>query len=334
VAADTVTVETDGTVGFEGTGTVLDVSGVGDSGEVSVGRYAGEPAGTGGIGKENVSDQRLAITAESSLDFDSSRVRLAVGTLAGIDDPTNVTIYKRPEVGTGTFDSLETTVGTAGTPNDISDDTLYATTDSFSEFALASDTEPLPVEMAGFDATVDGDRVRLSWTTASETGNAGFRVQRRVSDGENGGEGEWAQVGRVDGSGTTTEARSYRFTDADLPYEADALTYRLKQVDTDGSSALSDPVTVERSVDEVELLGTYPNPAQSRATVRYALPEKQEVTLRLYDMLGRQVQTVLNEEQAGRHQRTLDVGSLPSGVYFLRLQSDGQTRTQKLTVVQ
>jgi hypothetical protein len=57
------------------------------------------------------------------------------------------------------------------------------------------------------------------------------------------------------------------------------------------------------------------------------------VTVRLYDALGRQVRTVLNEEQAGRRERTLDVDSLPSGVYFLRLRSNGQTRTQKLTVV-
>ncbi|WP_259066648.1 T9SS type A sorting domain-containing protein [Salinibacter ruber] len=72
---------------------------------------------------------------------------------------------------------------------------------------------------------------------------------------------------------------------------------------------------------------------QSQATVRYTLTKQQEVTVRLYDALGRQVRTVLNEEQAGRRERTLDVGSLPSGVYFLRLQSNGQTRTQKLTVV-
>ena len=87
-------------------------------------------------------------------------------------------------------------------------------------------------------------------------------------------------------------------------------------------------------MSEVELLGTYPNPAQSRATVRYALPDKQEATIRLYDVLGRQVQTVLNKKQEGRHQRTLDVGALPSGVYFLRLRAGGETETQRLTVVQ
>ena len=62
------------------------------------------------------------------------------------------------------------------------------------------------------------------------------------------------------------------------------------------------------------------------------LPETQEVSLRLYDVLGRQVRTVLNEEQEGRHQRALDGGGLPSGVYFLRLRAGGEIRTQKLTI--
>jgi hypothetical protein len=190
---------------------------------------------------------------------------------------------------------------------------------------------PLPVELVGFKATVSGGKVRLSWTTVSETGNAGFRVQRRLGSGNGGG--AWEQIGQVEGAGTTTEAKSYRFADTDIPYRADRLEYRLKQVDTDGSSALSDPVTVERSVDEMELLGTYPNPARSQATVRYALPEKQEVTLRLYDMLGRQVRTVLNGTREGRYKQRVDMSGLPSGTYFLRLRSDGKTRTQKLTVV-
>ena len=144
----------------------------------------------------------------------------------------------------------------------------------------------------------------------------------------------WTTVGSVEGSGTTSQAQSYRFTDADLPYEADKLTYRLKQVDTDGTAHLSKTVTVERGVQELELLGTYPNPTRSQATVRYALPGTQDVTVRLYDVLGRQVRTLVSGEQEGRHQRTLDVGALPSGVYFLRLRAGGEMRTQKLTVVQ
>ena len=75
--------------------------------------------------------------------------------------------------------------------------------------------------------------MRLTWTTATETGNAGFRVQRKAG-GAN--DGSWTTVGSVEGKGTTTEPTSYQYVDEGLPYEADRLTYRLKQVDTDGSS--------------------------------------------------------------------------------------------------
>jgi hypothetical protein len=142
----------------------------------------------------------------------------------------------------------------------------------------------------------------------------------------------------VEGAGTTSQPQSYRFADDDLPYAADRLTYRLKQVDTDGSAHLSETITVERGVKELQLLGTSPNPARRRATVRYALPDSesssgQDATIRLYDVLGRRVRTVVSGTQEGRHERTLDVGTLPSGVYFLRLRAGGETRTQKLTIV-
>ena len=333
LSADTENVFEDGVFDFGRTGVDLDISGVSGSGQVTVNRFDDAPSNSEGITEDNVSKYRLTISAVDDLSFNSAQLRLAVSEFGGINDPTQVTIYKRDTEGTGEFDSLETTVGTNGTPDDISDDSLYATTDSFSEFVLASDSEPLPVELAGFDATTDDNAVQLSWSTASETNNAEFQVQRRLGEGANGQEGAWKTVGSVEGSGTTSQVQSYRFTDADLPYEADALTYRLRQVDTDGSAHLSETITVERGVTEVQLLGTSPNPAQQRATVRYALPEKQKASIRLYDILGRRVRTVANSAQEGRHQRTLDVGSLPSGVYFLRLRAGGETRTQKLTIV-
>jgi len=188
--------------------------------------------------------------------------------------------------------------------------------------------DPLPVELAGLDATADGEKVHLTWRTASETGNARFEVQRKASQ-----QGSWTRVGSVEGSGTTTEAQSYRFTDGDLPYDADALTYRLKQVDTDGSASHSRTVAVDRSVAEIELPGTYPNPARSQATVRYAFPEKKEVSLRLYDTMGRQVRTVAQGKQEGRHKRRVDLSNLSSGVYFLRLRAGQKTKTRRMTVV-
>ena len=202
----------------------------------------------------------------------------------------------------------------------------------------------LPVELAGFEAEARGSRsVALQWQTASETNNAGFEIQRLVKSSRRGGSTSpsektdgWQTVGSVDGAGTTTAPQSYTFRDEDVPYDADSLTYRLKQIDVDGSVSYSAARTVARSaVEQVRLLGTYPNPARHRATVRFAVPAgaAQDVTLRLYDVLGRQVRTVSSTATAGRHELQLDTSRLPNGTYFLRLTAGGTTKTQQLTVV-
>ena len=222
----------------------------------------------------------------------------------------------------------------------------------FSRWTLGSQASPLPVELASFEAARaqarDGgeEAVRLTWTTAAEQNNAGFEIQRRIFDASAPGArraeatGSWRRVGFRESTaagGTTTEAQRYRFTDEDLPYAADTLAYRLRQVDTDGSTALTDPVTVgRRGPDRLRLLGTSPNPARQRATVRYGVPDgiDGDVELRLYDVLGRRVRTVTAGAESGRHRQTLDLGGLSSGVYVLRLTGGGRAATRKVTVVQ
>jgi len=331
VASDTASVDSTDfgerqDLGDTGTSITLSDSSTG-SGDVSVQQFDSRPVNGGTIDASNVSNRRFVISASGDLSVgDSTEVRFDVSEIEGISDPNQVSIYTRELPGIGSFVELETTF-------DAENDELVAFVSGFSEFAFGSDTEPLPVEMAGFEATVDGDAVRLTWQTASETNNARFEVQRRPVESQRDGSTSWNTIGSVGGAGTTTEAQSYGFTDDELPFAADRLEYRLRQVDTDGTAHHSKTITVERGVDEVELLGTYPNPARQQATVRYALPERQEVSLRLYDVLGRQVRTVLSGEQTGRHEQTLEVSELPSGTYFLRLKTGGQTRTRKLTVL-
>jgi hypothetical protein len=206
---------------------------------------------------------------------------------------------------------------------------------TFSALSLSNAAAALPVEMAGFDAEISGgENVNLRWQTASEMNNAGFYVERKRDDES------WSEVGfvgsRADG-GTTTEVQRYRFVDREVPFEADSLTYRLKQVDTDGTASYTEPVTVARStVEQVRLLGTFPNPARSRATVRLAVPEGaagEDVRLRLYDVLGRQVRTVRVPADPGRHEVQLDTSRLPSGMYVLRMQAGGTDKTRRVTVV-
>ena len=199
---------------------------------------------------------------------------------------------------------------------------------SLSRWTLGSESEPLPVELAAFEGTETDRGVELTWQTTAETNNAGFEIER--SGGERAG---WTQVGFVGGAGTSAEPQRYSFTDADLPYAADTLEYRLRQVDVGGTGSVSEPIRVGRTANEVELLGIHPNPAQSRATVRFAVPETRAVTLRLYDLMGREVRTLARGPQEGRTEMQVGLSGLPSGIYFLRLQAGGTTKTQKMTIV-
>lgn len=190
------------------------------------------------------------------------------------------------------------------------------------------------MELAGLSATLtDRQTVALTWRTTRETDNAGFRVQRRID-----GTGSWSALDFVEstaGGGTSTTTQTYRYTDASVPFAADSVRYRLQQVDADGSTQVSNTVTVALGApDEVRLAAPFPNPATGRATVRYALPERHTATIRLFDLLGRRVRTVVQGQREGRHEQTLDLSGLPSGTYFLRLRAGEHTRTRKLTVMQ
>ena len=201
----------------------------------------------------------------------------------------------------------------------------------------------LPVDLVSFTASISDETVTLVWTTASETNNDGFRVERAtesldVNGSTNGAEANslrWAEVGAVTGTGTTTDAQTYRFRDASVPFQARTLSYRLRQIDVDRGESLSDPVRVTRDTPEaLELRAPFPNPARSVVTLQYALPEAGAVALELYDVLGRRVATFdRGTLAAGPVEQRLDTSGLPSGLYFLRLVTSGQMRTARFTVV-
>ena len=198
---------------------------------------------------------------------------------------------------------------------------------------MASNTEPLPVELASFEANTTDEATVLRWTTASETNNAGFAVQHRADS-----TGAWEQLGFVESKapgGNSSDAQTYRFrTDA---LEVGTHGFRLQQVDTDGTAHVSRVVQARVSMDEAFRLTSYPNPVQRQATVKVAVKTEQEVQLRLYDVLGRRLATLYDgplpaQESHAMTLRPDDLG-LSSGAYFLRLVGEEGTRTRRLTVV-
>jgi len=197
------------------------------------------------------------------------------------------------------------------------------------EYIVAADPSDLPVELTRFDAVQTERGVRLNWATASETNNAGFAVERAASGGS------FVEIGFVDGAGTASSAQRYDFVDTDLPGGIESLTYRLRQVDTDGTAMTGSSVTVDLSApDRVALFGAAPHPVRRSATIRYTLPQAADVRLTVYDALGRQVAVLASEQQsAGRKTARFDASGFPSGMYFIRLSAAGVTKTRQIAIV-
>jgi hypothetical protein len=199
-------------------------------------------------------------------------------------------------------------------------------------FDLRVTPSSIPVELAGLRAQHTEEAVRLTWQTASETNNAGFYVQRK-RDGA-----RWQRLGFVESKangGTTSEPKRYRFRDAGLPYAADSLIYRLRQVDTDGTVHFSDEITVRLDAPEqLALQPPIPNPVRRQATLRFETPKPMRVQVTVYDLLGRKMAMLVDGRlNAGRHTEQLSAASLAPGVYFVRLRAGDRSRTRKLTIV-
>ncbi len=177
-------------------------------------------------------------------------------------------------------------------------------------------TAPIPVELTGFAANVAGESINLEWSTATETNNKGFEVERS-EDGEN-----FSKIAFVDGMGTTTEAQSYIFTDRNAV--GGTYYYRLRQVDFDGTYAYSDVVEVEFVPSEYSLQQNYPNPFNPSTTIKFALPVEAKVTVTLYNALGQRVNEIVsNNFTAGVQTVNFNASELASGMYIYQISAQG-----------
>jgi hypothetical protein len=184
----------------------------------------------------------------------------------------------------------------------------------------------LPVEFAGIEARADGDRVVLAWETAAEIDNAFFRVEHAL-------EGEpFAALGVVEGRGSASTATAYRYRTPRL--DPGTYHFRLRQVDLDGTISYSPVVAVEvQGEAQFTLAGASPNPVRTTTTLRYTVPRSGPVSLRVYDVLGREVAVLVDREQAaGPHTVPFDAFGLPGGVYFYRLQAAQRSRTGQMVL--
>lgn len=201
---------------------------------------------------------------------------------------------------------------------------------------------PTPVEITSFTISSSQNTVTFRWTTATEINNYGFEVERRVvstdlsqPSPQRGGQG-WGQIGFVQGNGTSNIAHSYCYIDQQvLP---GTYAYRLKQIDNDGTCKYSGETEAAITAPEKFALNqNFPNPFNPTTTISYDVPDHgspQVVTIKVYDVMGRVIATLVNEAKpAGSYTAIFNASQLPSGVYYYELLSDNYKEVKKLLLV-
>lgn len=197
---------------------------------------------------------------------------------------------------------------------------------------LALRNVPVPVELTSFTAAYIDNSVVLQWETATETNNRGFEIQRS-SNGS-----DFIAVGYLEGKGTTTTPQRYSFVDKAISPSTN-YSYRLKQIDFDGTFTFSDVVNVgESSPVAFELYQNYPNPFNPTTKISFSLPTDSNVELEVTNLLGQKVLTLLNNKlTAGSHTVDFDASSLSAGVYIytLKVADNNSTKvsSKKMTLV-
>ena len=197
--------------------------------------------------------------------------------------------------------------------------------------ATLTQVPPVPVELTSFNAENKGSFVVLNWGTASEINNKGFEIERfKISDQKK----DWEKIGFVEGKGTTTVNHFYSFTDFIKDYGE--YSYRLKQIDFDGSFELSNSINVYAGIqpDVFSLEQNYPNPFNPETNIKIALLKTSEIKLSVYNSLGELVKIVTQGIfPEGDYIFTFNGNNLPSGIYIYELKA-GEFRSRNKMILQ
>jgi hypothetical protein len=186
---------------------------------------------------------------------------------------------------------------------------------------------PVPVEITLFSGSYVNSAVHLEWTTATETNNYGFEIEKRYDNTS------YEKIGFVSGNGTTTNGMQYSFEDNGLL--AGRVFYRLKQIDFNGEFEYSNEIMVEvLNLTDYQLFQNYPNPFNPSTSIKYSIPSQSKLKISLYDIIGNEVSVLFEGiQESGVHNINLTADNLPSGVYFVSMTAENFSKAIKITLM-
>ncbi len=204
---------------------------------------------------------------------------------------------------------------------------------SISNISLSTSAIPLPVELDLFNANVSENNINLYWQTATEVNNYGFEVERKILKQVQNDNAVWEKLGFVNGNGNSNSSKDYSFVDTKV--STGKYSYRLKQIDNDGQFEYSKTIEVDfNAPNKFELSQNYPNPFNPSTTIRFNLPEASIVKLTIFNILGQEIRTLVNEfRESGINAINFDASDLNSGMYIYKIEAGNFVQTRKMTLL-
>ncbi len=191
------------------------------------------------------------------------------------------------------------------------------------------DVITLNIELSAFNATCRMEGIELEWRTESEEDIYQWAVEKKEGD-------EFREIGRLDASGNPQGPTEYTFMDRDVEY-GHSYTYKLLYISNLGKKRECGTMTVLFAPSQLKNPHLYPispNPVRTDANASFIIPQKAVASLKVYDITGRIIQTVFEEEkEPGLYTVNVTFKKCAQGIYFIEFQCDGERTLRKVTVL-
>jgi hypothetical protein len=195
----------------------------------------------------------------------------------------------------------------------------------FKNFAYIAPISTLPVKLTAFNASLAKDKVNLKWETASEINVSHFELERST-DGVN-----FSQAAMVFSYGAADTKSNYNYSDNVASFQVPVVYYRLRSVDIDGKSELSETRIIRLSKEQANSISllTYPNPVMNE--LRVTVPNNWQNKQTVFELFNANGQIASRKATTGSNQtETINTSNLAPGFYVVRVTCDGQTAQQKI----
>jgi len=298
------------------------------------------PFSDGSLTIDKRSNMNWYVTQSNNWSLGSRTVSIKIEAegLEGVTDLSGLTIVKNNGKSGGSFISA---TGTTDKPqvnrSSLSISDLGGSNGNGNTFSIgASNGNPLPVTLLSFTVTAMKRDAVLNWATSMEINNKGFEVERSKKDESTGSFTAWEKIAFIGGAGSTQQPVEYIYTDRKL--NDGSFRYRIKQVDFNGNFEYFTPqnngdVIIGKPV-KFEVSQNYPNPSNPVSKIDFQLPKDSKVTLKVYDLTGKEVSILIDGNiAAGFHTVEFNGSNLASGVYIYKLNAGEFSDIKKLVLV-